>query len=226
MNLGELRTSALVYLGTSSDDPAFTPTILNLLAQQAYSQLIGDMLDSNPGYLSKTVTLTPDSSTALTYTFSTQTPPVTDYHKWLEVRQTDQRGARLIEVRPEELDSGATSIFALTGPDDTPVLTLGFNSSTAPSLFFRYAYWPPVLVVDADVPVGVPTQYHDLIALRMAELGYALGGEAVFPPNLVVLTQNRQASLLATVGRRGVQASRTRGFGPGTVGWGGPGPWA
>lgn len=226
MNLGELRTTALVYLGTSSDDPAFPAATLNLLAQQAYDQFIADMLDSNPGYLSTTVTLQPDSSTALTYTFSAQSPPITDYHKWLEVRYTDQRGARLIEVRPEELDTTTAGTFALTGPDDTPVLTLGLQSQTNTNLFFRYAYWPAALVTDTDVPVGVPTRYHDVIALRMAELGFALGGETVFPPNLSILLMNRQASLLATVGRRGVQASRTRGFGADSTGWGGPGPLA
>lgn len=220
MNLGQLRTTALTYLGTSSDDPAFTPTILNLLAQQAYSQVVADMLDSNPGYLSTTVTLTADSSTARTYTFSTQSPPITNYHKWLEVRWDQHQGGRLTEVRPEELDRNAASCFALTGPDDTPVLTLGLNSLVGHSLFFRYAYWPPVLVLDADIPVGVPSQYHDVLAFRMAQLGAGLGSESAMTPAMNVLAQDRLASLLATVGRRGVQASRTRGFGP-MAGWGG-----
>lgn len=225
MNLGELRTTALVYLGTSSDDPAFPAATLNLLAQQAYDQFIADMLDSNPGYLSTTVTLQPDSSTALTYTFSTQSPPITNYHKWLEVRWQDQTGGCLMEVRPEELDAGGVNVFALTGPDDTPVLTLGFNSKTDNALFLRYAYWPPALVLDTDVPVGVPTRYHDTLAFRMAVLGAGLGSESAITPQMLVLAQDRYASLMATVGRRGVQASRTRGFGPATAGWGGPGPY-
>lgn len=225
MNLAALRSTALVYLGTASDDPAYPATTLNLLAQQAYAQILGDITDSNPGYLSKTVTLTPDSATALTYTFSTQAPPITDYHKWLEVRVTSDTGMPLTEMRPEELDTCGAGTFALTGTDDTPVLTLGSQSTPGSNLFLRYTYWPPALAVDTDIPVGVPSMYHDVIALRLAELCYALGGEGAFPPNLVVLTQNRLASLLATVGRRGVQASRTRGFSTGSGSYGGLGPW-
>lgn len=223
MTLAELQTMAYVYLATSSDDPNFPATTMTLLANQAYDQVVADMLDANPGYLSTTVTLTPDSSTALTYTFSTQAPAITDYHKWLEIRYTSQTGAKLCEVRPEELDQSGPGTFALTGPDDTPVLTLGFQSTPGMNLFLRYAYWPATLVLSTDVPVGVPTRYHDLLALRMAELAFAMGGEATFPPNLSVLAQDRYASLLATVGRRGVQASRTRGFGNygfGTTGFG------
>lgn len=222
MTLADLRTLALVYLGTASDDPAYPTATLNLLAQQAYSQVVADMLDSNPGYLSTTVTLTADSATARTYTFSTQSPPITNYHKWLEVRWDQQQGGRLTEVRPEELDRNAATCFALTGPDDTPVLTLGQQSLVGHTLFFRYAYWPPALTVDTDVPVGVPSAYHDVLAFRMAQLGAGLGAEGAMTPAMVQLASDRLASLLATVGRRGVQASRTRGFGPGTgLGWGG-----
>ena len=213
MNLAALRTTALMYLGTAADDPAYPSTTLNLLAQQAYSQVLAEMMDCNPGYLSTTVTLTPDSSTALTYTFSTQSPPITNYHKWLEVRWDTQTGGLLIEVRPEQLDRWAQQCFALTGPDDTPVITLGQGSGTGHNLFFRYAYWPAALAVDTDVPVGVPSQYHDVLAFRMAQLGAGLGAEGAMTPAMTVLAQDRLASLLATVSRRGVQPSRTRGFG-------------
>ena len=215
MTLAQLRALALVYLGTASDDPAYPATTLNLVAQTAYAQLLADAADVNPGYLSTTVTLTADSATAITYTFSTQSTPITNFHKWLEVRWTDATGARLMEVRPEELDRSGPGSFALTGSDDTPVLTLGYNSTPGMALFFRYAFTPPALVVDTDVPSALPSAYHDVLALRMAAQAYALGNEATFPAALAVLLQDRQASMLAGIGRRGVQVNRTRGFSAG-----------
>lgn len=209
MNRGTLTTLVRSYLGTASDDPAYTATILNPLLQSAYDSLIADIQDANPHYLSTAVTLTADSSTSHLYTFATQSPAITDFAKWLEVRWTDEDGVLLAEARLEDLRDGGGGLFALTGPDEAPVLRTGADDEAGTALYFRYAYWPADWDEDSDEPTGIPAKYHDLVALE-ALFAFALGGEARVPADLRIRWMDRRAQLLSRVGRRGIQPSRSR----------------
>lgn len=230
MNLGDLRTTALAYLGTASDDPAYPSTTLNLLVQQAYDQVMGEIVAESPMYLSTTTNLIPDVATVGVYTLATQTPAITNFRAWLEVRWESEIGPLLRECRIEELTNYGQYYFAVTGTDETAVFALSSQSSVANPLFLRYAYWPALLAVDTDSPVGVPSRYHDLIALRTAAMAFGLGGEGQFPPVLAAIMQDRMAALLHDVSRRGVAPAKSRldpatgtgfGWGQNLNGWGG-----
>lgn len=220
MNLGDLRTTALAYLGTASDDPGYPTTTLNLLVQQAYDQVMGEIVAASPMYLNATANLVPDDPTVGIYSLATQSTPITNFRAWLEVRWESATGPLLRECRIEELTTYGQYYFAVTGTDETAVFTLSTESSVANPLWLRYAYWPATLSVDTDSPVGVPSRYHDLIALRTAALAFALGGESSFPPVLAGIMQDRFAALMQDVSRRGVAPALTR-LDPATgTGWG------
>lgn len=204
-----IRTWLRSLLGTSSDDPAFTDAILDPLLQQSVDVILQEITDSNPAYLSKTVTLIADSTTSRNYTFATQNPAIADFSKWLEVRYTDQDGAEFDHARLEELDRAGSSFFDIIGPDDTAVLVTSPDTTVGHKLWMRYAYWPAVLVDDNSVPSSIPSRFHDVVALECL-FAFALGGEARRPPELRDRWLDRKAQLLAHVGRRGVAPARTR----------------
>ena len=78
-----------VFLATKSDDPAYTDTILNPIVQEAVDSLLTDINEQNPSYNSTTVTLAADSSSGRVYTFASQSTPITDFGRWLDIRWTD-----------------------------------------------------------------------------------------------------------------------------------------
>jgi len=196
-------------LGTADDDPAFSGTIINPLLQSAYDSLLADIHDANPQYLSTTVTLAADSATSHTYTFATQSSPITDFAKWLEVRWTDAEGRLLTEERLEDLTVSGGDVFALTGVDETPVLHTAQTDTAGEPVWMRYAYWPAAFTEDASEPSGIPLRYHDVVALETLFV-YGLGGEQARPRELRDRWQDRRNQMMARIGRRGVQASRTR----------------
>lgn len=204
-----IRATTLVYLGTKSDDPAYTPTILDPIIQQAVDSLITDINEQNPGYNSKTVTLTADSAASRLHTFSTQAVAITDFARWLEVRRLDSDGIELLEVRFDELRDAGRDHFVLTGIDSAPVLETSPDSPAGEDVFLRYTQWPVDLALDTDVPGGIPLKFHDVIALEML-FAFALGGEQPFPRTLHDRWFDRRNQLIHHVGRRGAQPQRTK----------------
>lgn len=210
ISLGTLKTIIRDLLGTSSDDPAYSSTILDPQVQDAYDSLLSQILRANPDYLTKTVTLEADSATSHNYTFSAQDTPVTDFAGWLEVRWTDEDGALLRECRYDELRNAGTDYFTITGPDDTPVLRTSKDSEAGTDLYFKYRYWPAEFEDDNSVPSAIPARFHMVVALECLFTAYGAGGEQRLPRELYQRWQDRRGDLLAHVGRRGVQNSRTR----------------
>lgn len=206
---GTVRTMVTTMLGTSDDDPAFSPTILNPLIQSAVDALLSDIQDANPDYLATSVTLAADSSSSHLYTFAAQSTALTDFGKWIEVRYTDETGIPLAECRLDELWSFGTDYFCVLGVDEAAVLQTSPDSPAGIALFLRYASWPVPLADDADVIDGIPVRYHDVVALETL-FAFGLGGEQQRPPELTARWRDRRAQLMSRVGRRGAQPSRTR----------------
>ena len=204
-------TSIRRLLGTATDDPAYTATILNPIVQEAVDSLLTDINEQNPGYNSTTVTLTADSSTSNLYTFASQSTPITDFARWLEIRWTDSAGLELIEARYDELRAAGQDHFFISGIDSAPVLETSPDSSAGKDIFLRYTKWFADMTADNDVPKGIPLKFHDVIALE-AIFAFALGGEQRVPSDLYNRWFDRRAQLIHHVGRRGSQPSRTRIF--------------
>lgn len=201
-----------VYLGTSSDDPAYTDTILNPIVQQAVDSLLTDINEANPDYNTKTVTLAADSTSSRIYTFATQSSAITDFSAWREIKALDSSGFPQIEVRFDELRASGSDHFTISGIDQAAVLERSFGSPAGQNLFMRYTTWPALLVLDTDVPGGIPLRFHDVISLEML-FAFALGGEQRIPPNLEKRWFDRRQQLMRHVGQRGAQPSRTRLYG-------------
>ena len=198
-------------LGTKSDDPAYTDTILNPIVQQAVDSLLTDINEQNPGYNSTTVTLTADSTTSHFYTFSSQSTAITDFARWLEIRWTDSAGLELTEARYDELRAAGQDYFFISGIDSAPVLETSPDSSAGKDIFLRYTKWFADMTADANVPSGIPLKFHDVIEFEAAFV-FALGGEQRIPRDIKDRWFDRRAQLIHHVGRRGSQPSRTRIF--------------
>ena len=204
-----LRTWIRTLLGADADDPAFSDDVLNPIVQQAADSIVSAILRTNPGYLSKTATLLPDAGSRRTYTFATQSTPVTDFGHWLEVRYDNDDGLQLTEARLDELRDAGPDYFAITGPDEAAVLVTSPGSRGAAPIWIRYGYWPAPMTDDNAAPGGIPERFHDVVALE-ALFAFGLGGEQAKPRELHDRWIDRKAELLAHVSRRGVQPSRTR----------------
>jgi len=202
-----LKTWTLAWLGTSSGDPLYNDTRLDALAQQAYDAIVSDLHAAVPHYLSTTVTLAADGATAHTYSLAGQAPT---FAKWLEVRHTDATGSRLTEARLDELEGAGSEYFAFTGPDQSAVLHTSPDTEAGTALWMRYAYWPTAFADDNSTPDGLPSAYHDVVALEMAVMAYGFGGEQRAPAEVFTRWQDRRHQMFAHAGRRGVQPSRTR----------------
>lgn len=196
-------------LGTQSDDPAYTDTILNPIVQQAVDSLLTDINEQNPGYNSTTVTLAADSSSSRFYTFSSQSSPITDFARWLEIRWTDSAGLELHEARYDELRAAGQDHFVIAGIDSAPVLETSPDSSAGKDIFLRYTKWFADMTADSNVPSGIPLKFHDVIELEAAWV-FGLGGEQRVPPDLYTRWFDRRNQLIHHVGRRGSQTSRSR----------------
>lgn len=208
-SLGTIKASIRRFLGTESDDPAYSSPILDPVVQEAVDSLRTDIDLENPGYNAKEVTLTADSGTSRDYTFATQSTPVTDFARWLEVRWTDSDGLELAEVRLDELRDAGTDHFAIIGIDSAPTLKVSKDSPSGKDVWLRYTAWGATLSDDSDVPAGIPLRFHDVIALECLFV-FALGGEERLPAELNRRWMDRRAQLMHHVGKRGVQPSRTR----------------
>lgn len=209
MTRGELATRVRQFLGTAEDDPQFSGTVLNPILQDAYWAILEDIRLLNPGYLQTTVTLTADSATSRLYTFSTQAAPITDFAGWLDVRWTDGDGVPLREVRYDELRNADADAFALSGQDETAVLTVSPLADAGQPLWLVYSPWPAAWTTDSNTPSLIPVRYHDVLALE-ALYAFGLGGEQRLPPELYTRWTDRRSQLLESVAKRGVQPSTMR----------------
>lgn len=193
-------------LAIDADDPAFDDAVLNPLVQEAVDSIVTDINIQNPGYHSATVTLT---GAAHSYVFATQSSPLTNFARWLEVRWTDEDGLELHETRLEELRDAGADHFAVTGIDAAATLVTSKDSAAGKNVWMRYTAWPAELSSDSDVPAGIPARFHDVIALEAA-YAFSFGGEQRTPAELRARWMDRRGQLMHHVGKRGVQASRTR----------------
>lgn len=196
-------------LGAKTDDTWVDDVVLDPIIQQAADALLALIHEANPAYLSKSQALAADSGTSRNYTFATQAPAITDFSRWLEVRFTDQDGAKLSHARLEELPFAGGSYFDITGTDDTPVLVTSPATTAGVALWLRYAFWPVAMTDDNASPGGIPSRFHDVVALE-ALYAFGIGGEERRPPELEVQWQNRKGQLVAHVARRGVAPTLTR----------------
>ena len=202
-------TSIRRLLGTESDDPQFTDTILNPIVQEAVDSLLTDINEQNPGYNSTTATLAADSSSGRVYTFASQSTPITDFARWIDIRWTDSDGLNLTEVRYDELKDAGADHFILSGIDSAPVLETSPDSEAGKAVWLRYTKWFADMTADGDVPSGIPLKFHDVIALE-ALFAFGLGGEQRIPPELRNRWFDRRNQLIHHVGRRGTQVTRSR----------------
>lgn len=216
-SLAVLRAKLLVFLATPPDDPLFTPAVLNDLLKDAHHNIVDEIHRTNRDYLYKDVLLLPDATTTpvwssapvLSYTFATQTPAITDFAYWMELRKTNDDGDLLREAPLETLRDAGNGFFAISGTDDNPVLRLSKDTERGINVYLKYGYWPLDMQLDTDAPLGIPTQYHDVLPLE-ALFAFALGGEGQRPPELEQRYTDRKAALIAHVGKRGTAVSRTK----------------
>lgn len=203
------------WLGTGADDPVYGDTaagispLLDPAVQQVVDQLIDEIHLQNPHYLSKFASLTPLSTTSHLYNLVTQAVPILDFSHWLELRVTDESGSPFEEARLDELLSAGSGFFCVTGPDEAAVIQTSADTAAGLPLWLRYGYWPADLVDDTTVIPGIPAHYHDVVALETLFV-FAVGGESRWPDELRERRRDRHAALIAHVGKRGIQQSRTR----------------
>ena len=216
-SLATMRNILLTYLVTTADDPLYTPTVLNQVLADAYNGLIAEIHSRNRGYLYKDVLLTPDATTTQpwstqpveSYTLATQSPAITDYAYWIELRKTNDDGDLLKECRLEDLRDAGNGFFAVAGPDDSPVIRLSKDTELGLNLYLKYGYWPAQLAQDTDVPSAIPLRYQDVVPLE-ACFAFGLGGESAFPPDLRQRWVDRRAMLMARISRQGTWPGRTK----------------
>ena len=207
-----IKTSALRFLGAKSDDPFYSDTILDPIVQEAVDSLLTDINEQNPDYNQTVVTLTAASTTSNLYALATQSPAVTDFSAWRQIRALDDTGIILHEVRYDELREAGVDHFALSGIDSAVIIETSSGTPKGQDLWMRYTIMPAVLTVDGDVPGGIPLRFHDVIALEML-FAFALGGEQALPRDLHNRWFDRRNQLMRHVGQRGAQPSRTRMYG-------------
>src|SRR6266850_2475942 len=216
-SLAVLRANLLIYLATTTDDPLFTSAVLNGFLKDAHHSLVDEIHRTNRDYLYKDVLLTPDVNTTqvwssapvLSYTFATQSPAITDFAYWIELRKTNDDGDLLREIDLESLRDAGNGFFAISGTDDNPTLRLSKDTEQGINVYMKYGYWPLDMQFDTDAPLGIPVQYHDLLPLE-ALFSFALGGEGQRPPELQQRYLDRRSALFAHVGKRGTQVHRTK----------------
>ena len=207
-----IKTSALRFLGAKSDDPFYSNTILNPIVQEAVDSLLTDINEQNPDYNTTTVTLTAVSSSSQLYQLATQSPVITDFSAWRQIRAIDDSGIILHEVRFDELREAGVDHFSISGIDTAVVIETSSGTPKGQNLFMRYTTMPALLTQDSDVPGGIPLRFHDVIALEML-FAFALGGEQALPRDLHNRWFDRRNQLMRHVGQRGAQPSRTRMYG-------------
>jgi hypothetical protein len=194
--LAGLRTLVYAYLGTTSTDPAYPPATVNALLNAAGNKIVADIHQANPDYLAGATTLLPGPYPDY------DLPP--EFAGWTDVRIGSPTGTKLTECRSEELATACVPSFAIGFPDGQAFLTVSTHVPADSLLSLLYRFQPVELAEDTDVPVWLPTPFHDLLARKAAIDAFGLGNESAPSPLFVESTVDREAQLWVAVGRRGV----------------------
>lgn len=204
MNLSAIRSLVYTYLGTQSTDPAYPSATVTSLINAAANAYIADIQQLDPTYLRTTTTLSPTAAGARTYTLPANFAGV------VEVRQTDADGARLAQVRDDELAiNDYRACFAIYGADGSATLeTRGVTAGV--TLWLKYRYQPSELSATTDSPSWMPAQFHDLLAREAAIDAFGLGAEASPSPVFMQTTADRRGQFWQHVTVRGVTPRTTR----------------
>jgi hypothetical protein len=207
VNLSQLQESVYAHLGTTSSDRAFPSAKVTRYLNDARNELVAELPG---GYRQTSATWAADSATARTYTLTSQTPAVTGLVRVLQLRLRDSEGSRLREVRFDQRNEWSGYAFAVTGADETAVVTTNQDVEAGIALYAEYETWPAELATSTDTPSEIPARFHDVLALMAAELAYASGGEGRFPGELREKLHDRRAQLWAHAGRRSLDVSTQR----------------
>jgi len=207
VNRTEARELVWFYLGTTSRNPNFPVTAVNMLLQQALDALHADFPE---GVFARTATLQPDVPGGDLYTLSTQQTPILDLQKVDELRLNNGQGRALREIPVGQHDAWGVNGYALTGFDDTAAIQLSAGTTLGQPLFLRYAWWPPRWTQDTESMPGIPVQFCDVVCLEAAELAFASGNEQRFPQEYARRLFDRRAQLLQYLGNRGREVTLRR----------------
>lgn len=207
MNLGQIDTALLAYLGTASTDKALTPTRRTRWINDALNELRADL---PPGYAYIAGTWAPDGGTGRVYSLANLSPAATSLLKVIEVRLESTTGPRLREVRYEQLQAWAGFTFAVTGADEAAVLHTGLGVDESATLYVVTETWPAELADSTDEPSWLPARFHDIVALMAAEVAFASGDEGTMPIKLQEKLLDRRAQLQAHVTRRSADVAKVR----------------
>jgi len=216
-SLAVLRAQLLIYLATTPDDPLYTTAVLNGFLTDAHHHIVDEIHKTNRSYLVKDVLLTPDATTTqpwstapvLQYSLATQSPAITDFAYWVELRKTNDDGDLLQECPLDALRDAGNGYFAVQFTDDAAVIRLSKDTEQGINVYLKYGYWPPDMQADTDAPQGIPVKFHDVLPLE-ACYSFALGGESELPGELRARWLDRKAALLNHVSKRGTWPSRTK----------------
>lgn len=197
-SLSDLETWLLIYLGTKSTDPAYPAATRQMLINRAYLELVSDTHDLDPGYHSSNTTLQASDPTSHVYI---DLPA--NFAKVVVLRVENENGVALTEVRREEIVAAGDFMpaYYLQSWDENAVITTSSGVSAGTPLWLEYSYWPNELANPGDVP-ELPKAFHDVIALKAAEIAFALGGEQKMPPELKAHLDDRVGQFWFRVSRR------------------------
>lgn len=207
MNLGEMRTALRAYLGIADTDKAFTATRLDRWLNDALNEL---RAETPAGYHQTRSTWTPDGGTGRVYTLSSQSPAVTALQKVVEARLGSTTGTRLREVPYEQLVAWGGSAYALTGRDESAVLTTADGVAEGLTLYVLYETWPDELDEDTDEATWLPRRFHDVPVLMAAEIAFVSGDEGRMPDALATKLLDRRAQLITHMRRRSTDVMLVR----------------
>ena len=199
MNRPAIRESIYMYLGTTTGDPAFPVPRLNVLIQNVLNELYADIPE---GVLVKTATLTPDVLDGSRYQFSAQLSPVLDFQKAEEVRIATSSGRQLREIPFGQRQAYGANGYSIVGDDADTVLFLTPGTQEGQPIFLSYTYWPVAWTVDDTECPGIPSRFHDVVALEAAKQAYAIGNEQSWPNSYEVTRFDRRAQLQTHWGNR------------------------
>lgn len=207
MTHAQLRAAIYAYLGTTSSDRAYPAANVTRWLNDALNQLRADL---PIGYVQTRGTWAADGGAGRVYTLSTQDVPVTALQSIVDVRVTSTTGAKLREIPYEQLGQWGGLAYALSGADESAVLTTSEGVADGATLYVVYETWPAELSADGDTPSWLPARFHDVPALMATATAFASGDEGTFPPHLASLLFDRQAQLISHTRRRSADVMLTR----------------
>jgi len=207
VTLSEMREAVWAYLGTTSTDRAYPAARVTRWLNDALNQIRADTPNS---YFQQRATWAADSSTGRVYTLTSQSPSVTTLQRMVEVRLTSTTGPKLRELTYEQLPAWAGEAYAITGADESAVLTTSEGVPVGVALYVAYEAWPTELSAGSDTPSWLPSRFHDVPTLMATDVAFSVGDEGQMPGTLSAKMLDRQAQLLTHMRRRSGDVMLTR----------------